>query len=160
MWLRWKRRAAIVDGHEWTAKFEAPHGEPILKVYGDPLTGAEPWTVGLGHCGPDVRQGDTWTRDKCMHAFYNDYAIAQGYAAHVIGLTTWSGLSTARQCVLTDMAFNIGRGRLEGFHNMLDAIRRHNWQMAHDELLDSAYAKQVKGRAIKNADIILKGVFP
>lgn len=149
-----------MDGHTWTAAFEAPHGDPILAVYPDPLTGGEPWTVGLGHTGPDVKQGDTWTRDRCMHAFSNDYAIAQGIAANVIGLQTWAGLSIPRQCVLTDIAFNIGRSRLEGFHKMLDAIRRHNWQWAHDELLDSAYAKQVKGRAIKNAQVLLTGNWP
>ena len=149
-----------MDGQTWTANFEAPNGEPVLAVYGDPLTGKEPWTVGLGHTGPDVHEGDIWTRDHCMHAFQNDYAVAQGIAAHVIGLPTWASISDPRQCVLTDMAFNIGQARLYGFHNMLDAIRRHDWQTAHDELLDSAYAKQVKGRAIKNADLILKGIWP
>lgn len=150
----------MMTGHEWTARFEAPNGEPILKVYGDPLTGGEPFTVGLGHTGPDVHEGAVWTRERCLHAFANDYAIAQGVAAHVIGLPTWAGLSEPRQCVLTDMAFNIGQSRLEGFHNMLAAIRRHDWQTAHDQLLDSAYAKQVKGRAIKNATVLLTGNWP
>lgn len=149
----------MMDGHTWTASFEAPNGEPILAVYPDPLTGEEPWTVGLGHTGPDVHQGETWTVDRCLHAFYNDYSVAQGIAAHVIGLSIWAGLSEPRQCVLTDTAFNIGRSRLEVFHKMLDAIRRHNWQWAHDELLDSAYAKQVKERAIKNADVLLRGAW-
>lgn len=149
-----------MDGPKWTANFEAPDGEPILEVYPDPLTGGEPFTCCLGHTGPDVHEGDTWTIAKCMHAFANDYAIAQGVAAHVIGLPTWAGLSEPRQCVLTDMAFNIGQSRLEGFHNMLAAIRRHDWQTAHDQLLDSAYAKQVKGRAIKNAEILQKGAWP
>lgn len=149
-----------MNGHEWTANFEAPNGEPVLAVYPDPLTGGDPQTVGLGHTGPDVHKGETWTRDRCLHAFQNDYAIAQGCAAHVIGLSTWSQLSEPRQCVLTDMAFDPGPKRLQGFHNMLDAIRRHDWQRASDELLDSAYAKQVKGRAIKNAQVLLKGNWP
>ena len=28
-----------------------------LKAYPDPATGGEPWTVGIGHCGPEVHQG-------------------------------------------------------------------------------------------------------
>lgn len=148
-----------MDGHQYTALFEAPGGKPVLKVYPDPLTGKEPWTVGIGHTGPDVKRGETWTYDRCMATFYSDYAIAQGTASHVIGISTWSQLSEPRQCVLTDMAFNIGRARLEGFHNMLGAIRRKDWHRASDELLDSAYAKQVKGRAIKNANVLLKGVW-
>jgi hypothetical protein len=35
-----------MDDHTYTALFEAPGGKPVLKVYGDPLTGREPWTVG------------------------------------------------------------------------------------------------------------------
>lgn len=149
----------MITGHEWTAKFEAPNGEPVLKAYPDPLTGAEPWTIGLGSTGPDIHKDTVWTRDQCLHRFYNDYAVAQAGAAKVIGMPTWSGLSVPRQCVLSDMVYNIGSHRLEEFHKMLDAIRRHNWQWAHDELLDSAYAKQVKGRAIKNANILLKGAW-
>lgn len=149
-----------MDGHRWTAEFEAPGGKPVLKVYPDPLTGKEPWTVGIGHTGPDVKRGETWTYDRCMATYYSDYAIAQGVAAHVIGVSTWSQLSEPRQCVLTDLAFNIGRSRMEGFHNMLDAIRRKDWHRASEELLDSAYAKQVKGRAIKNAHVLLTGNWP
>lgn len=149
-----------MEGHQWTAQFEAPDGKPVLAVYPDPISGGEPYTVGLGHTGPDVHKGDTWTHDRCMAAFYSDYSIAQGVAAHVIGMSTWSQISEPRQCVLTDMAFNIGQARLTGFHNMLDAIRRKDWQRASDELLDSAYAKQVKGRAIKNARILETGNWP
>jgi lysozyme len=149
-----------MHGHDWTALFEAPNGKPILKAYPDPLTGGAPFTVGLGHTGYDVKKGETWTADRCMAAYYNDYAIAQGAALHVIGTSTWSCLADPRRCVLIDMAFNIGGPRLGRFEDMLAAIRTGDWQRAHDELLDSAYAKQVKGRAIKNANVLLTGHWP
>lgn len=149
-----------MDGHQYTAQFEAPHGQPILAVYADPATGKAPWTVGLGHTGPDVHEGDVWTSDRCWHAFYNDYSIAQTAAVNVIGTDCWSTLCEPRQCVLTDMAFNIGSGRLGGFHNMLAAIRKGDWQTAHDQLLDSAYAAQVKTRATTNASVLLTGNWP
>lgn len=149
-----------MDGHLYTAAFEAPGGQPILKVYADPATGKAPWTVGLGHTGPDVLQGDTWTEDRCWTVFYNDYAVAQTAAAQVIGTSCWASLSEPRQAVLTDLAFNIGEARLAGFHYTLIAIRAKNWQMAHDELLDSAYAKQVKTRATTNATVLLTGNWP
>lgn len=148
-----------MDGHEYTALFEAPDGKPILAVYPDPLTGAEPYTVGLGHTGPDVKKGDVWTQERCMAAFYSDYAIAQACAHSVIGASCWTALSDPRRAVLTDMAFNIGQSRLAGFKQMLAAIRAGQWQRARDELLDSAYAKQTKTRAVRNADVILKGEF-
>lgn len=149
-----------MDGQTWTAHFEAPNGEPVLHAYPDPLTGAEPFTIGLGSTGPDIHKDTVWTLDQCLHRFYNDYAVAQAGAAKVIGMPTWAQLSVPRQCVLADAVYNIGVQRLEGFHQMLDAIRRHDWQRASDELLDSAYAKQVKGRAIKNASVLFHGVWP
>lgn len=150
-----------MDGHEWTARFEAPDGKPVLKVYPDPLSAdGKPFTVGLGHTGPEVHEGDVWTRERCMGAFYNDYAVAEQVAAHVIRTSCWAGLTVPRRAVLADMAFNIGQHRLEGFANMLAAIRKGDWQRAHNELLDSAYAKQVKGRAIKNANVLLTGKWP
>lgn len=148
------------NGQEYTALFEAPGGEPILKVYGDPLTGAEPWTVGIGHTGPDVRQGATWSEDQCLHAFANDYQIACGHAVRVIGADTWRGLNEVRRAVLADLAFNIGPNRMEGFKHMLAAIRHADWPTAAAELLDSAYAKQVKGRAVANALALKTGEWP
>jgi lysozyme len=149
-----------MDGHRYTAEFEAPGGKPVLAAYPDPLTGGEPWTIGLGHTGPDVHQGDLWPEDRCMAAFYSDYSIAEGTARHIIGSSTWMLLCEPRQCVLTDMAFNIGGTRLALFHQMIDAIKAGKWQRASDELLDSSYAKQVKGRAIKNAHVLLTGQWP
>lgn len=149
-----------MDGHQWTAQFEAPGGKPILKVYPDPLTGGAPWTVGLGHTGADVKQGDVWTEERCWHAFYNDYAIASAAVPHVIGVSAFAGMTEPRKAVLVDLCFNPGPTKLAKFLQMIDAIKAKKWQRASDELLDSAYAKQVKGRAIKNAHVLLTGVWP
>jgi lysozyme len=98
--------------------------------------------------------------DRCQHAFANDYAVACANAAKVIGSETWRGLNAPRQAVLADMAFNIGAPRLEGFAKMLAAIRRSDWTGAAAELLDSAYAHQVGGRAVKNAKALKTGEWP
>lgn len=148
-----------MDGHEYTALFEAPGGKPVLKVYPDPLSGGAPWTVGLGHTGPEVHPGDVWPEERCMAAFYSDYGVAAGCALNVIGASTWAKLNEARRAVLTDMAFNIGQHRLEGFKNMLTAIRVSDWERAAAELLNSAYAAQTKTRAVKNAATLKAGEF-
>jgi lysozyme len=149
-----------MDGHRYTAGFEAPGGKPILHAYPDPITRGSPWTIGLGHTGHDVHQGDTWTEDRCWNAFYSDYASAQANASHIIGNVCWESLSEPRRAVLTDMCFNIGFSRLMGFRQMLAAIKAGEWQAAHDELLDSEYALQVKTRASKNAKVMLTGDWP
>lgn len=146
-----------MDGHQWTARFEAPGGIPILKAYPDPVTRGSPWTIGLGHIGPDVRQDSVWTQDQCWHAFYNDYAIAMGHAPHIIGADCWSKLNEPRKAVLVDLCFNPGPTKLVAFHDTLAAIRIGNWQRAHDALMDSLYASQVKTRAEKNAKVLLTG---
>lgn len=146
-----------MDGHQYTALFEAPGGKPILTAYPDPLTGAEPWTIGLGHTGADVQRGTVWDEDRCLHAFYNDYGIACGAALKVIGGPTWTALNEPRRAVLADMAFNIGQHGLSQFVNMLAAIRRQDWSAAADALLDSDYARQTKTRARTNARTLVSG---
>jgi lysozyme len=149
-----------MDGHKYTALFEAPNGKPILQAYPDPITRGSPWTIGLGHTGPEVHQDTVWTEDQCWHAFANDYLQAQSHAAQVIGTSCWARLNNQRRAVLADMAFNIGATRLGGFHKMLAAIRQGNWSLAKAELLDSDYAGQVKTRATTNAQALLTGAWP
>ena len=147
----------MMDGHQYTARFEAPDGQPILRAYPDPITRGSPWTIGLGHTGHEVHQDTVWTADQCWKAFYSDYSNAQTSAAHIVGGDSWAALNEPRRAVLADMAFNIGFSRLAGFQHMLAAIKICEWQTAHDELLDSEYAKQVKSRADMNAKTLLTG---
>tara|TARA_R110002020_G_scaffold39742_2_gene117746 strand:- start:443 stop:3895 length:3453 start_codon:yes stop_codon:yes gene_type:complete len=49
--------------------------------------------------------------------------------------------------IVTNMAFNMGRSRLSGFRKMFAAISERDYERAADEMLDSKWAKQVKGRA-------------
>jgi GH24 family phage-related lysozyme (muramidase) len=104
-----------------------------------------------------VHKGAIWTEDRCMAAFYNDYAIASSAALIVIGAETWAKLNEPRHAVLTDMAFNIGQHRLAQFTKMLAAIRKGDWQEASTQLLDSEYAHQTKTRAQKNAKVLETG---
>lgn len=149
-----------MNGHDYTARFEAPGGKPILHAYPDPLTGGEPWTIGLGHTGPDVKPDTVWTEDQCLHAYAQDYSVAMNVAAHVATTQCWTALNEARRAVLTDMAFNIGQARLYGFKKMLTALRINLWKVAANELLDSAYARQVNGRATTNAKVLIEGKLP
>jgi lysozyme len=147
-------------GPDYTARFEAPGGKPVLTAYPDPLTGGEPFTIGLGHTGADVKRDSVWPEDQCLHAFANDYAVAGAAALHVVGADVWARLNEARRAVLTDMAFNIGPARLRGFVKMLAAIRTGDWTEAAAQMLDSAYARQVKRRAQTNAKTLLTGEMP
>ena len=67
-------------------------------------------------------------------------------------------LDPVRQSVLLDMAYNMGTGDLLHFPHMLAAIARGDWQTAHDEMLDSQYAKDVGQRAVVLSQMLLTGV--
>jgi lysozyme len=56
-----------------------------------------------------------------------------------------------RKIVLLDMAYNLGVDGLLKFRKMLAAIDRRDYELAAKEMLDSRYARQVKGRAQRNA---------
>lgn len=67
-------------------------------------------------------------------------------------------LDPVRQSVLLDMAYNMGMGSLLHFPHMLAAIAKGDWQTAHDEMLNSQYARDVGNRAVVLSQILLTGV--
>jgi lysozyme len=73
-------------------------------------------------------------------------------------LPWWTDLTDMRQRVLANLCFNMGINRLLGFKKALVAMRQGKFSTAADELLDSTWATQVKGRAARLADMMRKGV--
>lgn len=57
--------------------------------------------------------------------------------AFLRGRSEYDGLSDARQEVLVNMAFNMGRGRLDGFNRFRQALQDENYERAVQEMLDS-----------------------
>lgn len=132
-----------------------------LEAYGDPLTGAEPWTIGYGHTGPDVRKGDVWTEARCEAALISD--IVEHQAELRAAIPWMEKLDPARQRVLDNMAFNMGVGKpggskgLLGFRNTLAMIERGDYAQAADAMLGSLWARQVGARAKRLAATMRTG---
>ena len=133
-----------------------------LHAYPDPLSGAEPWTIGYGHTGADVGAGLVWTPAEAETALIAD--IARACERLDRNAPWWRGLDDVRQDVLANMVFNIGWLSAAGthglgtFHAALAAIRAGRWQAAHDDLLASAWAREVGARARRLATQLLTGV--
>ena len=132
-----------------------------LRAYADPLTGAEPWTIGYGHTGPEVHEGLAWTPAQAETALIADIARAcEQLDAHI---PWWRRLDDARQDVLANLCFNVGwldpagSHGLGTFHHALAAIQAGRWRAAHDQLLDSAWAREVGARARRLATQMLTG---
>lgn len=63
-------------------------------------------------------------------------------------LPWWKELSTVRQHVLIDMAFNMGIFGLLKFQKTLQAIKEERYADAAAEMLDSKWSKQVGHRSL------------
>ena len=61
-------------------------------------------------------------------------------------------LSDVRRDVITNMAFNLGVGGLSKFKKMIEAIEDGDDEEVVNQMLDSKWAHQVKGRAYELAD--------
>jgi lysozyme len=68
-------------------------------------------------------------------------------------------LDSVRQLIVIDMAFNLGVPRLCKFKKMWAAIHEEKFDIAAKEMLDSRWARQVKGRATKLANAMHNGEF-
>jgi lysozyme len=74
-------------------------------------------------------------------------------------IKSWSRLSQVRKDILVNMAFNMGVDGLLEFKAMLACLSADNYLSASDEMLNSKWKKQVKGRAIVLAEQMRLGVY-
>jgi lysozyme len=72
-------------------------------------------------------------------------------------LPWWKNLDPVRQRVIANMCFNLGIGRLLGFKNTLPAIQNGRYEVAAQGMLHSLWARQVKQRAVRLADMMQTG---
>jgi lysozyme len=123
-------------------------------AYPDPLTHAEPWTIGVGHTGPEVHEGLVWDDTQVDLALDLDIAEAlQDCREH---FPWFEELNEPRQAVLTGMCFQMGIGHeatsqhpakgLLGFPRMLGSTRDQRFANAAEEMRQSDWAKQTPKR--------------
>lgn len=108
-------------------------------------------TIGVGRNLDDVGLSD----DEIDYLLINDIKRVEDNLDK--NLPWWRGLNTVRQRVLIDMCFNMGIGGLMGFKNTLENIRKGNYSAASAGMLKSLWAKQVKGRATRLAEMMRTG---
>lgn len=66
-------------------------------------------------------------------------------------------LDEVRQAVLLDMAYNLGIEGLLKFKRTLGSIERKEYKLASQQMLESLWARQVKGRATRLAKMMETG---
>lgn len=125
------------------------------------------WTAGIGHL---LDQSKDWTNVTFSTAQVQAWFLADVTEAQheCQNLTEWAYLNTpCRQNALIELIFNMGESKWFKFVNTRAALQAQDWQRAHDELLNSAWANEVQpdgfdkpGRATRIANYFLWGAYP
>ncbi len=78
-----------------------------LAAYPDPATGGDPWTIGVGHTGPEVHKGMTITKAQSAAYLASDMGKAGAAVARLCPITTQGQFDA-----LLSFTFNLGEGNL------------------------------------------------
>jgi lysozyme len=117
--------------------------EEVITLFGSQKTQAE--ITALLNKGLSMKQVDQLLAWDIQDAIDDAKAV----------LPIFQSLSEQRQYVIVDMAFNMGRRTLSSFRNTLRFISEGNYARASENMLQSKWATQVKGRA-KRLSIMMK----
>lgn len=88
-----------------------------LTAYPDPATGGDPWTIGVGHTGPDVTKGLVITKELSDRLLSDDLGRFEG-GVNKLALKT----TQAQFDALVSFAFNVGLGNLTSS----TLLKKHN----------------------------------
>lgn len=118
------------------------------------------WTIGYGHF---LEQNKNWEGYTISQEEATDFLLEDIYKAEKEVKTDdeWPSLDTeCRQNAVIELFFNMGH-KWEGFTKTRECLKNKDWQGAHDNLLDSLWAKQVgETRSKRLAGYLLTGEYP
>lgn len=66
----------------------------------------------------------------------------------------------ARQLILADLAFNLGKAKLADFTSFIAAVKANNWDQAAEALRKSKWFTETGKRALRNVEAMRTGVLP
>jgi len=118
------------------------------EIYNDHLGYA---TFGIGHLvidsDPEHGQeiGTSVSEDRVIEAFNSDVQIVLADCERLYN--DFNVLPEEVQLIIANMMFNMGRPRLSKFKGMKAGVDAQDWDKAADEMIDSAWYRQVPNRA-------------
>lgn len=115
-------------------------------------------TVGIGHTGPEVHLGLTWTDEQINAAFSADVAKVEAELDRAV--PWWRDLSPERGDVLVQMGFQLGVRGLLAFHRTLAAMQAGDFAGAATGMIASLWARQTPARAHRLAELMRTGAYP
>ena len=108
-------------------------------------------TFGIGHLVRDsdpeagAALGTPVTEDRVIEAFNQDVETVLNDCT--ILYRDFNDLPEEAQLIIANMMFNLGRPRLSKFKGMKAGVDARDWKKAANEMVDSAWYRQVPNRA-------------
>ena len=108
-------------------------------------------TFGIGHLVRDsdpeagAALGTPVSKDRVIEAFNQDVETVLNDCTILYG--DFNELPEEAQLIIANMMFNLGRPRLTKFKGMKAGVDARDWKKAADEMIDSAWYRQVPNRA-------------
>jgi len=108
-------------------------------------------TFGIGHLvldsDPEFGEpvGTPISEDRVNECFDQDVEVVLGECR--ILYPDFDDLPEEAQLIISNMMFNMGRPRLSKFKGMKRGVDTRDWNAAADEMVDSAWYRQVTNRA-------------
>ena len=108
-------------------------------------------TFGIGHLVRDTDPeagaalGTPVSEDRVIEAFNQDVETVLNDCT--ILYRDFNDLPEEAQLIIANMMFNLGRPRLTKFKGMKAGVDARDWKKAADEMIDSAWYRQVPNRA-------------
>ena len=108
-------------------------------------------TFGIGHLITARDPENGWS----VGTDVDEYRVQEAFEDDVQGVIAdceklyvqWEHLPEEAQQVIANMMFNMGRPRLSKFKGMKRGVDARDWNAAADEMVDSAWYRQVTNRA-------------
>lgn len=107
--------AKLVQQFEGCAK---KRSDGSFDAYPDPGTGGDPWTIGWGSTGSDIKKGTVWTQKQCDDRFNSHL---EEFAAGVSKAVGDAPTTQNQFDAMVSFAYNVGLGNL----NSSTLLRKH-----------------------------------
>lgn len=104
-------------------------------------------TIGYGHNIED----NGLSKTACEFILFEDIEEAERNLYAVFGRDEYEKLSNSQKIALIDMMFNLGLSRFLTFKKFIQAIKKHDWESASAEVINSRAYEQNKKRYKKIA---------
>ncbi len=122
----------MVDWLEVALPFTKGNEGCVLTAYPDPVSNGEPWTIGYGATGPNIREGLVWTQEQADA----DLSARLTVIGNTILGHSKCALNDNQLAALCDFAYNEGLWALLGKSTLWRVLNQGDYEEAAAQFLE------------------------